>query len=255
MTSQSKPGSAHQDIDLVEIAATLVRNRFCFFVVFAVVFLLGTTYAMLAPPKYEYESLIRVAESKVDGVRKPLEPLEATRASINAEWIPALLSDYSLETDDELPFEIEVDAPSGSALIRLTSVGSEQDRAIVKTAHKALLEQAELHLSALRQETEGNLKDELQSVEEMIDNIGGREGIADALMLLLQRKSHLEHAQRSLRAAQILVVARQGSQKVAPNRLLIIIASFAAAIVVGIFAALFVRFVRSVRSQLNDDKA
>ena len=50
------------EISLVDLATTFLRRRRVFYVVFIVVSLVGVAYALSAPEKYEYVTLMKLAE-------------------------------------------------------------------------------------------------------------------------------------------------------------------------------------------------
>ncbi len=252
MVSGNKPESPQQDIDLVALAATLVQNRSCFLAVFLIVFLVGAAYAWLAPAKYEHVSLIQVANKFGDGERQPLEPKAATLALISNQWLPELQSQHLAETGDELPFDIRVESPQESVLIELVSIGVEKHETLIKETHQYLLEKTAKHLSQVVDDTETQLRREVQSIETLVNTLDDQRNSAEALAALLPQKYRLERDLRSLRDAELLVVARQGHEKVSPERLFILVGSGIAGLVLGIVAALFVRFACTVRNQLHD---
>lgn len=50
------------EISLVDLATTFLKRRRVFYVVFVVVSLAGVAYALFAPERYEYVTLVKLAE-------------------------------------------------------------------------------------------------------------------------------------------------------------------------------------------------
>ncbi|CAN0601213.1 unnamed protein product, partial [Ectocarpus sp. 12 AP-2014] len=60
-TSEQRP-QYDDEISLVDLAATFIKRRRIFYVVFLVITLGGLAYALLAKETYQYTSLLQVAE-------------------------------------------------------------------------------------------------------------------------------------------------------------------------------------------------
>lgn len=93
MTQSENTSRARYDdeISLVELASTFLRRRRVFYVVFVVTMLAGLVYAILAPAKYEYVSLVKVAEK---GSGEYLDEPSSVMAQLENHWVPELEAAY-----------------------------------------------------------------------------------------------------------------------------------------------------------------
>ena len=109
----------HDDeISLVDLAATFLKRRRVFYVVFILVTFVGAAYAIFAPEQYEYVTLAKLAE-KSSG--EYIEEPSAIIAELDSLWLPDLQAKYHAENDRSLPFGITANTVSYTHLTLPTS--------------------------------------------------------------------------------------------------------------------------------------
>ena len=75
------------DINLIDLAATIVRNKRFFYVAFLLSISIGVAAAIIIPSKYQYVSTYQVADTRVGDATRPLEPIAKTIATIENQWL------------------------------------------------------------------------------------------------------------------------------------------------------------------------
>ncbi len=101
------------EISLVDLAATFLKRRRVFYAVFLLVTLAGVVYAVLAPEKHEYITLVKLAE-KSGG--EYIEDPSTVIAELESLWVPDLQAAYHAEHDRSLPFKITAINPEDTGL-------------------------------------------------------------------------------------------------------------------------------------------
>lgn len=243
--------NSKDDINLVDLAAKIVRYQRIFYAVFILVFLIGVAYAFFVPAKYEYASLIRVADTRIEGASEPLEAPAETAATIRNESLPEREAGYYAKTGDALRFKVVIITPEDTALIKLTSVAEKADAPLVKSIHEKLLAQVVEHQGQLVNDTSDTLEREIGSLEEVMARLEGKEDTGEVLVQMLERQSALSRQLERLTSAEVIVTARESVNKTSLGGGAIILLTVSVALFLGVFAALFTSFVGSVRAQLG----
>lgn len=240
------------EISLVDLAATFVRRRRIFYVVFILITLAGLAYALLANETYQYTSLIQVAE-KSPG--KYLEEPPATIATLENRWLPEQETIFRAEMDRKPPFGIAFSNPEKTGLIRLVSETTEESGKDVEQVHKALIEKIQERQNALVERERKGIQSRIESVNRSIETLQGGQDTGSAIAEAFERKADLESDLESLKNAEVLVVSRQSADKTGPARKMIVGLAVILGGMAGVFLAFFAQFAVSVRSELAKDSA
>lgn len=250
MAGSAENHGEQNDITLVDLAAVLVQNRIAFFLVFALFAVSGFAYALLAPDKHQYASLVQLAS---DGVgQTPLEAPAATLASLENRWLPDVADDYLDSAGEKLPIEVTFSNPNGTALIRVVSEADRDDAETVESIHEALIEKVQVSQAGLLTETKMALEREMESLDKVIEGLQAGRNTSQALVQMVQRKANLESKADRLQSAQTLAIARESQETIGPRRVVVLVLAAGVGAILGMFSAFFVHFVRQVRLRMNE---
>ncbi|MAI32881.1 MAG: lipopolysaccharide biosynthesis protein [Rhodopirellula sp.] len=250
MTRSAEQHGERDDITLVDLAAVLVENRITFFLVFALIAISGFAYALLAPDKHEYASLVQMAR---DGVgQTPLESPTATIASLESRWLPDVADEYMASEGEKLPIEVSFSNPNGTALIRMASEAEGDAANTVKRIHEALIEKIQSSQAELLAENQTALENEMESLDKVIEGLQAGRNTDQALVQMVQRKANLKSKLDRLEGAQTLAVGRESLQTTGPRRAVVVVLAVGVGGILGVFSAFFVHFVRQVRLRMNE---
>lgn len=235
------------EISLVDLAAVFVRRRFVFYIVFVVVTLMGLAYALFASDKYEYVSLIEMAEK---GGGASIEKPPTVIATIENRWLPEVSARYRTENEAKLPFDVSASNPEQTSLVRLASEAGQENADLAESIHTTLIEAVKQHQNGLLKAEEKSLQRQIESLDRIIQTLEGQQDAGEALASAIEKRVRLESELEQLKPVEVLVVSRQSADKTAPRRALIVLLAALLAGMAGIFAAFFVEFSVRVRSEL-----
>ena len=235
------------EISLVDLATTFLRRRRVFYVIFAMVSLVGVAYALFAPEKYEYVTLMKLAE-KANG--KYVEEPATIIAELDSLWVPDLQAVYHAENSRNLPFKLTATNPEDTGLVRIVSEASPTESELVERNHRKLIErlssEQEQALSRLRK----SLEKQIASLDSTIKMLEEGENTGDAIASAVEKQLALESDLQSLSPFEALVVSRQSGENAGPSRSLIVVLSIMLGLMAGVFIAFLAEFIGLVRNQL-----
>jgi uncharacterized protein involved in exopolysaccharide biosynthesis len=237
------------EISLVDLAATFIRRRRVFYAVFLLCTLGGLAYALLTPEKFDYVSLVQLAEK--DSVTLIQTP-ETVIATLEARWLPEQQVLHYAENESKLPFDVSFQNTKDTALIRFTTGTTVKQKQLVEKVHAALIAKLNQHQENLIRIEEASMTAQIKSLSTVIDSMAGKatDGDGSALSAAIQRKSALENALQSLGNLEVIVSARQSIEKTGPKRSLIVALAVMLGLMLGIFVAFMAEFGASVKKQL-----
>lgn len=237
------------EISLVDLVSTFLRRRRVFYVVFAIFLTVGLTYAILAPAKFEFVSLVKLAERE-HGVyiRTP----SAVIAEIENHWLPGLRSQFRAKNNGNLPFHVVVTNPGETGLIRLSSEAAASEAAMVEEAHAALIdglrEQQEADVQGLRDK----LEMQMESLDATVELLKSAQDSGSSLAAAVEQRVSLEAKLSSVKAMEALVVGRQDAEPRGPSKSLVVVLAAILGAIAGIFLAFFMEFVSLVREKMAE---
>jgi len=240
------------EISLVDLVATFIRRRRVFYVVFIAVVLGGLAYAMSMPDKFEYASLIQIAQKDS---KEFVQPPETIMATLESRWLPEIQTTYREEHGRKLPFDVSFDNPESTGLIRFSSNATKENEKAVGAAHSALISRVKGHQEILIEGERQGLKRQIGSLDSAIETLKGEKDAGEAIAGAIERRSRLEGELESLLGVQVLVTSRQSAEKIAPKRSLIVVLSILLGSMLGVFVAFMSEFAATVRNQVATDNA
>ncbi|WP_148863389.1 Wzz/FepE/Etk N-terminal domain-containing protein [Marinobacter fonticola] len=236
------------EISLVDLAAVFVRRRYVFYIVFVVVTLAGLAYALFTSDKYEYASLLEVAEQ---GDGRPIEQPAAVIATIENRWLQEVSTRFRAEHEKKLPFEVNASNPEQTRLIRLSSESDKENAEVVKDIHTTLIDRVKQHQGNLISSEEKSLQRQIESLEKVIEALEGQQFAGEALARAIEKRVSLERQLEQLKPVEVLVVSRESAEKTGPRRALIVVLAGLLGGMVGVFGAFLFEFIIRVRAQLS----
>jgi uncharacterized protein involved in exopolysaccharide biosynthesis len=240
------------EISLVDLAATFIRRRRVFYAVFLLCTLGGLAYALLTPEKFDYVSLVQIAEKDSETL---IQTPETVIATLEARWLPEQKVLHYAENESKLPFDVSFQNTKDTALIRFTTGTTAKQKQLVEKVHAALIAKLSQHQENLIRIEEASINAQIKSLSTVIDPmaVNTTDGDGSALSAAIQRKSALESALQSLGNLEVIVSARQSIEKTAPKRSLIVFLALLLGLMLGVFMAFIVEFGGRVKEQLSKD--
>ncbi|MDW0361666.1 lipopolysaccharide biosynthesis protein [Halomonas venusta] len=133
------------NITLVDFVVLLLRQWRSMLICIMMVLVITMLVAFLKPVKYEFTTMYSIASYEtVEGVKRGLETPEEVIAKINNVFLEQqqrnILSDSSVS---ELPFEINVNNPRNTLLLKVTSASEEKFQPLIERFHDGLVQAIE----------------------------------------------------------------------------------------------------------------
>ncbi|MCR8913704.1 lipopolysaccharide biosynthesis protein [Marinobacter panjinensis] len=248
-SSQGLRSQYDDEISLVDLATTFLKRRRVFYAVFLLVTLAGVAYALLTPAKYEYVTLVKLAE-KSGG--KYIEEPATVIAELDSLWVPDLQATYRAQHDRNLPFRITASNPENTGLVRIVSEANPAGEELIEKTHRQLIERLitdqEQALTRLRK----SLERQIESLDTTIDMLEGGQETGDAIASAVEKQLSLETDLESLAPAEALVVSRSNGENTGPSRSLIVVLAAMLGLMGGVFLAFFAEFIGLVREKASE---
>jgi uncharacterized protein involved in exopolysaccharide biosynthesis len=236
------------EISLVDLATTFIRRRRVFYAVFLLCTLGGLAYALTLPEKFDYVSLVQIAEKDSETL---IQTPETVIATLEARWLPEQQVLYYAENESNLPFGVSFQNTKDTALIRFTTGTTATQKQLVEKVHAALIEKLSHHQENLVKSEQASINRQIESLNALIASMMAQTSVdGAALSTAIEKKSELESALQSLGNLEVIVSARQSIEKTGPKRSLIVTLAVILGLMLGIFVAFMVEFGASVKKQL-----
>lgn len=246
------PNQYNDEISLVDLAKTFVKRRRVFYVVFALCFLAGVAFALVQEDRYEYRSLIQLAQ---DDEGKPLESSKSVIAALENRWLPEYEASYQAENDEEFRLKITFSNPENTSLIGISTEATEQNSEAVKRAHETLIEQVMSRQSRLTAKQQTSLKRQIESISNTVEMLQDGEDTGAAIAEAIRSKTALESELEGIVASEVLVSSRQGADNVGTSKLVIMLLATILGFMAGVFMAFISEFIALVREQLVEEQS
>ncbi|RMJ03925.1 MULTISPECIES: Wzz/FepE/Etk N-terminal domain-containing protein [Gammaproteobacteria] len=229
-----------QEVSLIDLALVFIRFKKVFFLVFSVVLLIALALALILPEKYQYTTLMQLAEKASD------EPMESPRAIVG--WLelslfPMIETKYRDEGSRRMPFELEVVVPTDTVLLKLASKAEREDYVDLEQIHHSVANKIMERQKAAVHRHVKRLQDQLTSVNETIELLRAMDGPGTALPDALDRKAGLEREILLVREFETVTVAQQSLEPVSKSPLfIIVIGGFLAGVLASIATLVWALF-------------
>jgi uncharacterized protein involved in exopolysaccharide biosynthesis len=237
------------EISLVDLATTFLKRRRVFYVVFILVSLAGVAYALFAPEKHEYVSLMKVAE-KANG--EYLEEPSTIIAELDSLWVPDLEAAHRSEHNRNLPFKITASNPEDTGLVRIVSEASPSDAELVEESHRQLIERLGAEQNEALAKLRKSLETQIESMDSTIDMLEGGQNTGEAIASAVENQLSLESDLESLAPFEALVISRQSGKGAGPSRALIVVLAIMLGLMAGVFVAFLAEFIGLVKDRTSE---
>lgn len=239
------------EVSLVDLATILVRRIWLFVVLFLVFVLSGVVFAIVQDEQYGYVSLYQIAEKSAD---EPIEQPAKSIAVLQSQKLPELEAAYKTERGVRVPFGVSFANPENTNLVRVFSEAARDRAAEVKAAHEELLgylkQRHDKQIAVARQSVEARL----ESVNQTLDALKQAPEAGQAMAEVMQKQIELAEELDLLSSGELMVVARESVERVAPNRKLIVVLATVVGFIFAFVAVFFAEFASLVRKALREQK-
>jgi len=249
MTSTNPRSGSDREVTLVDLAAILVQRRLVFVLTFLVVVALGVAYALTTPEKYEYVSLVQMAE---DSEGQPVESASSSIVAIESYWFPAVEARYQEEAGKLLPFPVSASSPRNTSLIRIESLARRDYSELVNEVHSDLIDELTAAQNEKLQSIRGRLERQLRATDQILEELRAEDGQGQAVAEAVGQKVELEGQLERQSSSVVIATARESVRKMKPNVPLIVMVSVALGVVLAMIAAFLAEFGSLVRTRLRD---
>ncbi|AOY87124.1 lipopolysaccharide biosynthesis protein [Marinobacter salinus] len=237
------------EIGLVDLATTFLRRRRVFYGVFLAVLLAGTAYAVFIPEKYDYVSLVKLAQK---GESSYAENPASIIAILENRWVSEYQSVYHAQHGRNLPFEVTFENPESTGLVRIMSEASPSNKSDVEQLHTQLIDQLKQTQASTVSRLRQNMEKQIDSLSSTVDILEGREDSGAAIAAAIEKRLSLEAILESLQPMQVLAVSRQSPERQGPARSLIVMLAGLLGLMGGVFLAFFAEFAGAVKNQMSE---
>ncbi|MBK1885441.1 Wzz/FepE/Etk N-terminal domain-containing protein [Marinobacter sp. DY40_1A1] len=236
---------------LVELTAALVKCRKLFLSVFITVLILGIGFQLVAAPKYQYVTLIKLAQSG-DGAF--LTSGEGVIASIENHWLPQVTRAFQ-EDRGKWP-EVKLRSRNVSTgYVQILSIGAAHDVAEVEWLHKNLADKILAGQLSFERRARARLEAQLAAAKELVDapgNVSSNSGSSDSRFF--ETLISLEGKLAGMQAAEALVVAQRKDEIVGLGLVPRLALMFLFAFVSALSAVLVYRFIQRVERLVSNQE-
>ncbi|SDK73861.1 hypothetical protein SAMN05192555_10166 [Franzmannia pantelleriensis] len=255
--TQEPRENAYQDdeISLVDLAKILIQRWLTMAVIFCLVVAGALAYALSLPRPYQYVSLYQAAE------QSPTSALESTGALVaraNNLYLGPLTREMLAEHEEQtsLPFNVDVDSPSDTLLIRVRSTAETEHAEQVERMHRQLLERMQQDQQAMverRQETlERRIDSNQQALEALDDSTSPAAG--ELIATYSQRVAELESELADLQSGEVIQTAVQSTQPSGQSRAMVLALGIVLGGMLALMGAFFAHFGSLVRASLRAER-
>ncbi|WP_199456993.1 MULTISPECIES: lipopolysaccharide biosynthesis protein [unclassified Marinobacter] len=239
-------------MSLVDLATTFIRRRRIFYATFFVIITLALIYALMAPAKYEYISLVQLAK---DGKGGYLEAPSSVVATVENRWVPEQVANFAERNQRDLPFRVQAGNPKDTNLIRLITETTEEQRELVNEIHANLIADVIDRQQQLIEAARNTLDKRIASQDTLVEALQAMEGsesAGSALVLALQEQAELENDREAMKPAEVLVTSRKSTGSTGPAKALIVTLGGLLGLLAGLSLAFISEFIALVRIRLSD---
>lgn len=235
------------EISLVDLASTFLKRRRVFYVVFFVALLAGIIYALFMPEKYEYVSLVKLAEKEPGSY---IEQPAAVIATFENRWLPEYEATFQAEHERPLPFEVRFANPESTALIQISSEASPPESGAVEQAHAWLIENLAQAQSSAVSTLRVSLQSQIESLSSTVKMLEGSTDAGAAIAATIEKRLSLQATLNAIQPMEVLAKSRQSTERKGTSRLLIVLLAGLLGLMGGVFLAFFAEFASQVRKQM-----
>ncbi|CAH1043952.1 Wzz/FepE/Etk N-terminal domain-containing protein [Halomonas sp. TD01] len=240
-----------ENITLVDFVVLLLRQWKVMFSCIVIVLLITVLVIFLKPVKYEFTTMYSVASYEtVEGVKRGLETPEEVIAKVNNVFLEQqqrnMLSDSSVL---ELPFEVSVNNPRNTLLLRVTSLSEDEHQPLIERFHDGLVQAIENDQSNLVNTLKNNLQYQFEAYSEALEaaRTSSSETAGELEAAYFEKVFLLERRIDSINEGDASQLAVRGLEPVGLGRSFIMAVGLLLAFLFAPIAAVMSIFVKKVR--------
>lgn len=239
------------EISLVDLA-TIFMRRIWLFICLMVLFIAGAiVFAVFKDEQFEYVSLYQLAE---EGADKPVEKAEKVIAILNSQKVIEAETRYKAEHGVRMPFTFNFTNPEDTGLLRISTEATRESARVVENYHSELLDYLKARHATMLESVKNRLEVRIEAAENALEELRGTPDSGQAVADVMQNKIELESDLSELSTGQVLVVARESLERVAPNRKLIVVLGTVIGFIVAFIAVFFAEFASLVRKAMQEQR-
>lgn len=257
MTNPSQPERYHStddEISLVDLAKILVWRWKALVTIFVLVVAGALAYALLMPRSSQYVSVYNVAEiAPTKALESPSSLVIKARNLYLGTQTRQLLDEQKWQ---RLPFEVEVNHPSDSLLVTLSSEAVPVYAAQVETLHQQVLKSLQQGQQALVERRRETLEWQVRSTNEALDALRDSDSsyAGELIATYTSRIADLEASLADLKNGEVAQVAVQSLEPVGTSRSLILALGIVLGGMLGVIGVFVLQFASLVCASLKKER-
>ncbi|TDR57243.1 subunit length determinant protein [Halomonas ventosae] len=249
--------ASDDEISLVDLAKILIRRWKLMAVTFLVIVLGALAYALMMERTFEYVSLYQVAEqaptdNRENGALEPPSSIVAKTSNLYLGSVTRQILDN--EGMASLPFEISVDNPEDTLLVKLASQAAEANAAVVESLHAEVLGRIEKDQQALLERRREALDRQLESTQSSLElaKESSSPSAAELVASYSQRVADIEDRLTQLQEGQVVQTAVKSLKPSGTSRSLVMALAIVLGGMLAVMMAFLTQFAVAVRDSLQE---
>ncbi|WP_417315537.1 hypothetical protein [Cycloclasticus pugetii] len=239
-------------ISMVDLAAIFVRRVRLFIAIFTLFVVGGVAFALLQDEQFEYVSLYQIGEVAQD---KAVEEPAKAIAVLGSQKLPEIKAAYKVKYSERMPFGVSTSNPENTNLVRLSTETGRDNSEKVKALHDEMLDYLSARHERLLGSARKSLQAKLESVQRTLNTLKETPEAGQAIAEVLGRQVELEGELAAVGASEVLVLARESVERVAPNRALIVVLFMMIGFALAFVAVYFAEFASLVKEKVRNESA
>lgn len=253
---EQPPRSTYQDdeISLVDLAKILIKRWKLMAAIFLVVVLAALAYALMLPSTYQYSSIYNAAE---EGAGDPLEEPKSLVAKANNLYLGPLTRELiSNEGLDRLPFDTNIDNPSDTLIVTITSDAQSENAALVESLHESLLSRLQEGQEQSAERRQNALERQLASTQAALETAqdSDSDSAAEVVASTMGQISSFEEQLEELTKGEVSQTAVQSLDQQGISRALVLLLGILLGGMLAVMSAFFAQFASLVCASLKEDR-
>ncbi|WP_030071877.1 Wzz/FepE/Etk N-terminal domain-containing protein [Halomonas alkaliantarctica] len=247
----NKGSNKAYEITLVDFVVLLLRQWKVMLSCIAIVLLITLLVAFLKPVQYEFTTMYGVASYEtVEGAKRGLETPEEVVAKVNNIFLEQqrrnILSDSSIA---ELPFEVSVNNPRNTLLLKIASAAEEKYQPLIERFHESLVLAIEDDQRNLVNMLKNNLQYQFEAYSEALEaaRASSSETAGEIEAAYFEKVFLLERRIDSINEGEASQLAVQSLEPVGLGKGFIVAVGFLLALLFAPIAAVISIFAKKVR--------
>ncbi|HIO03561.1 MULTISPECIES: Wzz/FepE/Etk N-terminal domain-containing protein [unclassified Marinobacter] len=229
-----------QEVSLIDLASVFIRFKKVFFLAFSIILLLALIVALVLPEKYQYTTLVQLAEKSSE---EPIESSGALVGWLQYSVLPTTETIYRDERSQRMPFQLVIEIPADTMLLKLTSKAEPAEQNDLEQVHQSVTNEVIQRQKNAAERYLKGLKAQLASVNETIELLRAMEDSGAALPDAVERKAEIEQKISFVKEPEAITVAQPSLEPVSRSPLfIVVIGGFLAGVLASIVTLVWALF-------------